>query len=353
MRIIKISFILLILLYCSETNGQSTSDEYWNAAMKASKYYNNADYENAAASYKLLWETEYVDEIANHRLYAAASNCMIDNENAVKENLFKIVPIASKTDIRRVLINYEIFNKYKHKEWWKDLDNQLNQRLSDLIAHHKNLSIYKFGRNIVYSAIRINPKGDTIANTQVTMIPDGTGWGDEAADQQSQVIFVYKSSAQDSIDHYNEVDSIVGSKFWNNIDTTGVIENASVIDMHPFRNNEFFKTELAPFPRVYLPLSGSKNQSFKGATHIMSNWGWYNNTETKCQTDYFGVSNRTYPIIGEIECHKYQGSGDNSRYGVSTIEYYYNEEFGFTEMNYKTYDGDKIEFKIIDLIYTE
>ena len=106
MRIIKISFILLILLYCSETNGQSTSDEYWNAAMKASKYYNNADYENAAASYKLLWETEYVDEIANHRLYAAASNCMIDNENAVKENLFKIVPIASKTDIRRVLINY-------------------------------------------------------------------------------------------------------------------------------------------------------------------------------------------------------------------------------------------------------
>lgn len=349
----NISCLIIIFLICTKINGQNTSNEYWNAVLVAGNYYDNAAYQEAAAAYKLVWATEYDDEIANHRLHAAAANCMIDNEEGVKENLFKIIDVASKTDRKRVLVNYQIFDKYKDRAWWSALEEGLNERISELIAHHKNLKVFKHRRNIVYSAIRINSNGDTIANSQITLIPDGTGWGDEAASSQSQVIYKYKCTLQDSIDHYNEVDSIVGRKFWNSIDTTGVVENSKKIWMHPFRNNEFFKTELAPFPEVNLPISDSKNHSFKNATHIMSNWGWYNNTETKCQHEYIRTVNKIYAATGAIQCYQFNSTGDNTRYGSSTLEYYFNEQFGFTEMNYLTYDGDIIEFKIVEINYIE
>jgi len=264
---------------------------------------------------------------------------MIDNEKGVRKNLNRIVSVANKDDIKRVLVNYQIFNKYKNLDWWTVLSSRLNDRLSSLIAHHKNLVIFKHGRNITYSAIRINSNGDTLANTTITMIPDGTGWGDEAADLQSQVIYKYENSIKDSIEHIQEVDSIVGKRFWESIDTTGV--------MHPFRNNEFFKTELGPFPAIKLPPSDSLMQAYRPTTHILGKWGVYTSTQTEECYKYQGKEIKTYTGIGEIECHKLFGTGKNSRFGKTTLEYFFNEDFGFTEMNYLTYDGDSIQFRII------
>ncbi len=336
-----------ILLTATEISAQHTSEDYWEALGVATKHYDNADYSNAAKAFDVLWTKENDEEIANHRLYAAAANCMIDNEEGVKENLFKIIDVATKSDRKRVLVNYEIFDKYKNKDWWGELEKGLNERIEELINHHKNLKIFKHNRKIKYSAVRINAGGDTIADTHITIIPDGTGWGDEAASSQSQAIFIYNSTLQDSIDHYNEVDSIVGGKFWNNTDTTGIIENAHTVWMHPFRNNEFFKTELAPFPEIKFPVSDQSNHSFSSTTHILNNWRWYNGTETKCHHEYVGEVNKTYVATGDIMCYKFNSYGENSRYGKSTLEYYFNEEHGFTEMNYITYDGDIIEFKIM------
>jgi len=350
-QVIKFSFYSFLLLFAVKLNAQKTSNEYWQASLEAGKHYDNADYHKAAAAFEILWTKPYEQEIANDRLYAAAANCMIDNEEGVRKNLFKIISVASKTDMKRILVNYEIFNKYKHLDWWQELEDKLNKRLQNLIAHHKNLRIFKKGRNIVYSAVRININGDTLANTTVTMIPDGTGWGNEAALSQSQVIYVYESTSKDSLEHIQEVDSVVGKRFWNCIDTTGIIENSKEVWIHPFRNNEFYKTEIAAFPTVVLPLSDTTLQSMNGgSTHIMGNWGLYNNTETKQSFEYINKELKFYSDIGEIECHKIIGIGDNSRYGKSMLEFYFNEDYGFTEMNYLTYDGDSILFKIIKVI---
>ncbi len=349
MKYANLLFILVInsTILAGTLNAQNTSDEYWEALGPAMKHYDNAEYTQAAAAFKKVWLEANDEEIANHRLYAAASNCMIDNEKGVEENLFKIVDVATKDDIRRVLVSYEIFNKYETTDWWKVLEEQMNQRLKNLIAHHKNLKIFKKGRDISYSAIRINAAGDTLANTVITMIPDGTGWGDEAASAQSQVIYEYEFSTADSIEHIEELHLVVHKRFWSKRDTTGVIENSKTVWIHPFRNNEFFKTELAPFPMFKFPISDSLMQASKSKIVILNNWGSYTKTETQERYSYLGKELKNYTGTGEINCHKLAGTGDNTKFGISKIEYFFNEDFGFTEMNYLTYDGDKILFKII------
>jgi len=344
MKYFKLLLILVVLT--TSLHAQNTSDEYWKAIGIAMKYYDNADYTEASAAFEKVWLQPNDEEIANHRLYAAAANCMIDNEEGVRQNLLKIVDVATKDDMKRVLVNYEIFNKYKTTDWWAKLDEKLDQRLENLIAHHKNLKVFKKGRDIVYSAIRINPAGDTIANTYITIIPDGTGWGDEAASSQSQVIYEYDYSQRDSIEHIEELHLVVHQRFWNKRDTTGVIENSKKVWIHPFRSNEFFKTELAPFPMVKFPLSDSLMQASKSKIVILNNWGSYTKTETQERYAYLGKEKKYYNGTGEIDCHKLEGTGENTKFGISKIVYFFNEDFGFTEMNYLTYDGDRILFKI-------
>ncbi len=350
MKLFAQTIIIILGLVPVICFAQSDNDEYWTASLEASIFYDDAQYKEAAAAYKDAFKLNKGEEIASHRLYAAASNSLIENEEAVKENLFVLLTVANKTYMRRVLVNYFVFDKYKNKDWWKDLEQKMDQRLARLIAHHKNLKIFKKGRNLKYAAIRTNKEGDTLANTFVHLIPDGTGWGDEAASSQSQVIFKYEFDLQDSIDHYEEVEKTVGHEFWIDKDTTGVIENEKQVWIHPIRNNEFFKTEIAPFPVVRFPISNESIQKEKSKIVIMRNWGIYSPSETETTYQYIGKEKRKYPFQKEeIPCHKFTGEAYNSLHGKSTLEYYFNENFGFTEMIYSTYDGDKIIFEINEI----
>jgi len=332
---------------------KSSSDAYNKALKIATKFYDKAEYHKASKAYQaaFLLEEEHVT-YARYRLYAAAANCMIDNEKGVKENLFAMVPLSTKKDMVRILVSYQIFNKYKQTEWWKELETNLDERLKNLIAHHKNLKIFKKGRNLVYKAIRINVKGDTLANTFVTMKPDGTGWLNEANVSQSQVIYEYQYTLQDSINHINELEEIVTTKFWIKSDTTGIIENENRVWIHPIRNNEFFKTEVAPFPVVIFPISAETMKNHKPKIWIINKWGTYSNSLTESEYTYLGESIRTYPEIGEIKCFQFKAESFNNFHGISRIEYYFNEDLGFVEMKYHTYDDDEIFF-ILDEIITE
>lgn len=342
--------IMIVFTISNKSFGQKTSDEYWQAVLLAGSYYDNADYKEAAKAYKIAFEMEHPEEFANHRLYAAASNAMIENEEGVKENLYALLPVSSKTDMKRVLVNYFVFDKYKKTEWWKDLKMKMDNRLKDLIAHHKNLRIFKKGRHIEYKAIRVNKEGDTLANTFITMIPDGTGWGDEAATEQSQVIYEYDYTDQDSLEHIKELEEIVKTEFWIKRDTTGVEESEDRVWIHPFRNNEFFKVEIAPFPSVVFPISNETIKKANSTIVIMRNWGTFSPSETDCEYSYIGTETKNYNGIDNLECYKFSALAVNTRYGLSEIEYYFHEDLGFVEMDYKTYDGDRILFEIHEII---
>jgi len=345
-------FVVSIALFTliTELNGQEISNEYWDAILVADNFFEQKMYGEAAKAYKVAFTKDNAGEFANSRIYAAAANCMIDNEIGVKENLNKMIDISTKDDMRKVLVNYEIFNKYKDTDWWKKLEASFDKRLAKLIAHHKNLKIFNKRLNYKYRAIRINANSDTLANTTITVVPDGTGWGDEAATLQTQAIFIYAYSKQDSLDHISELKKTVLPKFWVKSDTTGITENEQVFEIHPFRNNEFFKTEVAPFPSVIFPISDENMKKVNDRTIILRGWGSYSPSETVSTYDYLGVTLRKYKFNKSLNCHKFIAEGVNNKHGLSTIEYFFHKDFGFTEMIYKTYDGDTILFEMEEVI---
>jgi len=266
-------FLLFLIINVSSI-AQDAPSPLWKALIGASKFYDIADYQNAAEAYKEAFKLEKESSYANHRLFAAASNCMIDNEEGVREHLYAILPMSTETDMKKVLVNYRIFDKYYETEWWKTLKTKMDERLEQLISHHKNLNVFKHGRNLIYKAIRINSHGDTLANTIISLKPDGTGWGSPAASLQSQIIYEYHYTKQDSIDHLEELTKVVTSNFWIRRDTTGVIENDEKVWLHPIRNNEFFKTEIAPFPEVIFPISKqSMIDRPESKIYILNSWG--------------------------------------------------------------------------------
>ena len=95
----KVTFCAYLIFINLNLFAQSTSDEYWQTALVAGNYYDEANYQEAVKAFDILWTKPNNREIANHRLRAAAANCMIDNEEGVRKNLFKIIDVATKTDM--------------------------------------------------------------------------------------------------------------------------------------------------------------------------------------------------------------------------------------------------------------
>ena len=349
----SIIFLLLIFIIQNSVAAQDVQKSYWSAAGHAHSFFDVANYKDAVVAYEVAFAMEKESEIASHRLYAAASYCMLDDEQGVRKHLFEIVPIATEDDMKKVLVNYEIFRKYHHTDWWKELDEKMAKRLENLIAHHKDLHFFQVGRNYVYRAIRINANGDTLANTRIIMKPDGTGWGHPAASSQSQIVYEYEYSVQDSLDHIDELIKVVQADFWKKIDTTGVIENETELWIHPMRYNEFFKTELAPFPVVKFPISQETIEKANSKIMILRNWGTYTSSETHNEYSYLGKEKRSYLDLDPLDCHKFHAIGFNNFHGMSEMEYFFHEDYGFLEMNIETYDDDKISFLLVEIDYTD
>jgi len=250
----------------------------------------------------------------------------IKDEKTTRNYLEQLATIATNPEIENIRKS-DVLKPFHSKKWWPDLDKSLSRRIESLIQHHKNLTVFSHHKKMIYAAIRINANGDTVANTKIHMIPNGTGWGSPTASSQSEVVYVYESTAQDSIEHIQELRDIV----------------------EDFRNNEFFKTEIAPFPLVHFPINNETMLKARSKIIIMRNWGTYSPTMTEQKYFYIGTENRDYNFERNVACHKFEAYGHNSKHGISYLEYYFHPQYGFTEMNYLTYDNDRIEFQIITI----
>ncbi|MCP6768780.1 hypothetical protein NL529_28455, partial [Klebsiella pneumoniae] len=56
---------------------------------------------------------------------------------------------------------------------------------------------------------------------------------------------------------------------------------------------------------------------------------------------------RTYEF-GKLICWKIFAIGKHDKLGENTATYYFNEQVGFTEMNYHFYNNQRIEIKLIN-----
>jgi len=195
------------------------------------------------------------------------------------------------------------------------------------------------GYSYKYSALYVNEKGDTLSNELIHVTPKDTIFN------FNQTLLLYHFSLQNIV-LKPRTDSIIGfNNVWVDSVGEGALEN-SELWIHPFRSNQYILTEICPFPQIKLPPSiGVK---WKSILTLPTEW---NNFSGKVKSKYEIVTRETreYTWGNEKNCWIIESIGKHNKMGKSYLTIVFHEYYGFLEMNYDLFNGDKIKFKLIEL----
>ena len=197
-------------------------------------------------------------------------------------------------------------------------------------------------RKYKYIGIYIDSSGQTITTEKITLHPTGEIW--EADSRQTLMDFALDSLIADWSKKPEEPLNGIYKNWMSNYQE-GVLQNSSKVWMHPIRQNQYRITEIAPFPQIIFPIK--KNTSWHDTLYIYAAMGTFEGTVESTYT-IKEEEERTYEF-GKLKCWKIIAVGQHDKLGISSVIYYFNNEYGFTEMNYTFYNKQKIEFKLISL----
>lgn len=140
----------------------------------------------------------------------------------------------------------------------------------------KRRTIFKPCREYIFKATFLDFKGKLISENQIKMVVSGRRW-EFQPEMQDEVIIEYEYKQEDitKINEYH-INKVMAHQGWEKSITTGIIENAEQVWMHPFRDNQYIFTEVAPYPDVKLPLSVGKTWTWE--LNIYRGWGEWNNS---------------------------------------------------------------------------
>ena len=200
--------------------------------------------------------------------------------------------------------------------------------------------VFRKGKNYVYEAIYKNASGEILSNSEIKMIPSGERIK-FAPETQDNVTYEFK-------DYKNDKKELEGRTInrsavhWAGKQKEGIIENLETLWIHPFRNNQYIFTEVAPYPKISFPLEIGKE--WDSTLNIGKGWGEWENTSGNCT--YKVVDKSTYIIDSTtIECWAITSNSEYS-FGNSKLDYKFNEEFGFVEMNYTNYLNETLDIRM-------
>lgn len=193
-----------------------------------------------------------------------------------------------------------------------------------------------------YSGLYSDSSGEIITSEKITLQPTGKTW--DADPKQTLMDFKLDSITAD----WNKLPPVpLNGKLqsWMINYQEGVLQTSNKVWMHPIRKNQYILTELAPFPEIVLPIK--KDTTWKNTLWIYEAFGTFEGT-VECTYTITGVEIRTYEF-GILPCWKIIATGMHDKLGINSAIYYFNEEVGFTEMNYLFYNKQKIEFKLTSI----
>lgn len=207
----------------------------------------------------------------------------------------------------------------------------------------KRRTVFKPCREMIYYAVFKSEKGKVISKTRVKLMATGKRWGNQP-ELQDEVVIQYEFTSRDfERCRENQLNKKLLQRGWALEQTEGVIENVEEVWMHPFRNNQFNFTEVAPFPKIKYPLE--KGKSWIGNLGINSGWGDWENTEISAHyevTDYETINTRYGQIVN---CWKVE-SKSQFILGESFFDFWFNEDLGFVKMEYKNYGNQTLSIEL-------
>ena len=116
---------------------------------------------------------------------------------------------------------------------------------------------------------------------------------------------------------------------------------------HPFRDNQYYFTEIAPFPEVTYPLE--IGNTWFGALNIGGGWGIWDGL--RIETKHEIIDKESISIDG----HKYDDcwkivSSASSEFGESFLTMWFHEVYGFVKLNYVTYANQILQIELDEVI---
>lgn len=132
-------------------------------------------------------------------------------------------------------------------------------------------------------------------------------------------------------------------------EVTGVVEDSTMIFLHPPRNLFFHVNQLAPFPYVKLPLTLNDTWQidFSIPDHVFDRFAWLRSTDLKVA--YVRGAQCVENVMGHQELvTEFKATASNDEI-ISTSEYYFHERYGFVEIVLKTFNGVTIKMSLVSV----
>lgn len=204
-------------------------------------------------------------------------------------------------------------------------------------------NIYKKGKIYTYKAIYKDSNGKELSNSTIKVIPSSERIA-FAPERQDRVTYVYENYEKDS---QNLSNHNLNKEYqdWTYTAEEGIIENVERVWIHPMRQNQYKFTEVAPFPDVRLPLE--LNKTWETTLNIGNSYGEWANSSGISEYEVINKGALTFEDTN-IEYWEIK-SKSSFPFGVSELNYKFNENLGFIEMKYKNYAGEKLDIKMVEI----
>ena len=232
-----------------------------------------------------------------------------------------------------------ISTQCSQKSTFEAVDCDSNGQIENENLRH----IFKPCREFIYSAKYWDQEYNQISNELIRVVVNGNAW-DYQPESQDEIIMQY---AYDStqIDIYKEYSLNPEIAHWTDKSTTGIIESVERVWMHPFRDNQYTFTEVAPFPSVNLPLEAGKTWS--SGLSIYEGWGVW--ADSRLENSYEVVGYELVELeLGNVDAWHIYGVG-TATFGTSTHNYWFHPDYGFIKMVYKNYAGQLLKFELVEV----
>lgn len=194
-------------------------------------------------------------------------------------------------------------------------------------------------REYTFTGLYLDSAGDTITYEKVILRSTGQRWSIDT--QQTLLKYTLHPIFCDSA-RFPKIPLNGKPSARLTIFKEGAIQNDRTIWIHPVRVNQYILTELAPFPEIRLPVK--KDSSWNSTLHIYEAFGTFKGTVASVYR-ITGEETRRYEF-GDLKCWKIKAIGIHDRLELNSAEYFFNAEYGFTEMNYHFFNNQKIKFKL-------
>ncbi|MBL4654803.1 MAG: hypothetical protein JKY33_03160 [Bacteroidia bacterium] len=198
----------------------------------------------------------------------------------------------------------------------------------------QDLNIYRPGTEFIFDAYLRNSKGDTLTYEEIIIHPTGKVWG---SDPQAELLYLFTFTKEDSV-KYAQKRRNQYSDNWIRIRSEGFVEwNNMFIWMHPIRVNQYYLTQLSPYPEMQLPPEIGKEWD-----NILT--GQDSGMKLVNKYKVSGFETRKYSFGYLFSCWKINAVATLPNGHENKVEFYFNEKYGFTEYHYLSHEGERIDF---------